>query len=384
MKKIYNKTFDYYNSDQTVNARVTLSIELDKNIIKETVSLYKILEEAKNWDKIEHFEKMYSKKEWIHGFTKELLLGIDNDDMSLYFEKYALSFGDSIIRKSVLKLVKPEYKYDIQYISTERFTQGVYCHKAINGDNDVLAFDNGLGKFSFSTIVSKNPNLQFPLDDSLSFIIPYNDYNVLFEMRYVDDTENRSINIMIHPADIYYEIYLLKKDKIYSKDGVLLGSTLKAGNYINLMINNPDMFYNDFLNQLKMYKSILDTPANRNPLFSSNFKRKSESDIMKNPACMFSITSKTISFDSYNIDPENSQFAVRRPTTLALSFATIVDMFTLDDEEVLKINYANRHIQYIIDTFPNDANSTRIQDVKSALTKWRFVNNPIAYMGCGI
>lgn len=30
MKTLYNKTFDYYNSDQTVNARLVLNIELNK------------------------------------------------------------------------------------------------------------------------------------------------------------------------------------------------------------------------------------------------------------------------------------------------------------------------------------------------------------------
>lgn len=381
MKKLYSKTFDYYNADETINARLVFSIDLDKNIIRETASLHKITESPESNDKVEHFEKMYSKNEWEHNFTKEIFLGITSESCDFYFEKYALNFGDGIIRRSILKIIKPEYKYIIRHISIEQFSQGLYCDKEVSGDNDVLYFNNALGKISFDSIKEKNNKLIF-IDDKLSFIMTHNNYNILFEMCYLTDTENKSTPRMIHPSDIYYEIYITSKQD--ARQRYLIGSTLQAGTYLNLIINDPDKFYDDFKNHLDHYSSILNTPLNRNPLFSSNFKKKNESDIMKNPASIFDITSKNISFNSYYIDPGDSRFAVRRPTSISLPFTDIVDMFTLDDDNVLQINYANRHIQYIVDTFPDDCVLKTIRVMKEKLKDWRLKNSYSLYAGCGI
>lgn len=125
MKKLYSKTFDYYNADETINARLVFSIDLDKNIIRETASLHKMTELPQSNDKVEYFEKMYSKNEWKHDFTKEIFLGITSESCDFYFEKYALNFGDGIIRRSILKIIKPEYKYVIRHISIEQFSQGL-------------------------------------------------------------------------------------------------------------------------------------------------------------------------------------------------------------------------------------------------------------------
>lgn len=396
MKKLYCKNFDYYNADKTVNARLVFSIELDKNIIRETTTLHKITESPKSDDKLEHFEKMYNKNKWSHDFTKEIFLGIPSESCDFYFEKHALNFdGEQLIRKAILKIVEPDYKYSLEYIIINNYKAGFYCRKHINGDNDILEFSNELGKISFDDVKEKTKDyFKYIQPDNMNFVIKYNDKNILFQMGFLENTEHSSSYLKIHPSDIYYEMYLLKDNKINKR--VFIGKSYFVD--MSLLMNNPESMYDTIIKYLDRYKDILSIDNKLNPLFSSNFRRNDERSIGINPACMFEINLDYISYDIYtptkvSIDVLSSYVYTMingkehtiKCNKIHLPFREIVDMFVFDSfHNSLEINYANKHIQYIIDTLNIESSSTHMLEMKKQLAKWRLKNNPSIYMGYGI